>query len=71
MIKNFTKNGIKLFKKHFWKDLDISSEYIWSIIGKVYNLNYDEIQSLIKRILITDNNWKHLIPYSHSFIYNN
>ena len=73
-IKNgnlYTKNNIELFRQNLWKRyLDVSYEYIWEIIGNVYNLTYDEIQSLIKKILITDNKWKRFIPYSYSFIYN-
>jgi len=57
------KKGIVLF----WQDLKnnrllISDKYIWSILYKVYGLNYIETQFFIKKLLSKDINWKNLKP---------
>jgi len=56
------KNGIKLFQEDSKNNLWISLIYIWSVLEKFYGLNYYEIQSLIKDLLVDDTNWKGLTP---------
>jgi len=57
------KNGIKLFQQNSKNEsLYISHKYVWSVLEKFYGLNYDEIQSLIKNLLVGDTNWMGLTP---------
>ena len=59
----FGKNGIELFLQNS-KDglLHVSYKYIWSIFEKIYEFNYDETESFIKRLLVNDTKWKDLTP---------
>ena len=57
------KNGVKLF----WQDskrgyLWISDMYIWSIFEKIYGLKYNEIQLIIKGLMLDNKEWGGLIP---------
>jgi len=42
--------------------LFVRKSLIWSILEKIYGLNYNEIESLITNLLVNDKNWKYLQP---------
>ena len=63
----YGKNNIILFQHILeWKDLYVSTKYIWSRFQKIYGLNTIEISKLIKSQLVNDTKWKGLNPYHGS-----
>ena len=54
----YGKNNIILFDQSTVSNLlYVSREYIWIILEKMYGLNYNEIQLLLKQIFKRDKKW--------------
>jgi len=59
----FGKNDVKLFLQDSKnKLLGVGHNYIWSVLEKIYGLDYLEIKSLIKSRLLDDTKWNKFTP---------